>query len=133
MLAKGQMSIKQSWIQLNLETRRTFLVVDEVKFWNSFPVRDVEAKIILMPFKTKVQKGVIMTWWLEQGADQTPRGSVFLRVKLYVNSMIAYLSLHFLELRLQDLMGTWSWIDIKKWESIKPYLIFFIKAIKDAW
>lgn len=44
MLAKGQMSIKQSRIQLNLGTRRTFLVVDEVKFWNSFPVKDVGAK-----------------------------------------------------------------------------------------
>lgn len=69
MLAKGQISIKQSQIQLNLETRRTFLVVGEGRFWNSVPLRQVEAKRIQILFKTKLCKGVTMTWWLERRAD----------------------------------------------------------------
>lgn len=48
---------------------KVFLVVYELQLWNSFPIRNMGAKIILMPFKTKLCKGIIMTWWPEQGAD----------------------------------------------------------------
>lgn len=54
---------------IKFETRRTFSVVGEGRFWNSIPLRHVEAKIIQILSKTKLCKGVTMTWWLEQGAD----------------------------------------------------------------